>query len=244
MALMTVMAQRTLRTGARAIGMRRLDLCVEGLEHLPRRGPLLIASRHAHHLYDGCALLMAVPRPLSLLVALDWVTTPRGRRLMEWACDTAQWPVVLRAEMLGSPGHSAYSGDEAGRYLRHAARDSVALLRAGRALVVFPEGYAAVDPHPTPKAGDDAFLLFRPGAIRIAEMAQRDDRTRVPIVPVGLYYRPGRRWQATLRFAAPLYVHGRADRDRVLQAVEEQVRLLSTAVPARPDETWYEKSAV
>ena len=105
-----------LRAGAQALAARRLDLRVEGLEHLPRRGPLLIASRHYHHLYDGCALLAVAPRPLHLLVALDWVTTRRDRRLMEWACRMVQWPAVLRAERL-QPGASAYAAADAGRYL-------------------------------------------------------------------------------------------------------------------------------
>jgi putative membrane protein len=202
------------------------------MEHLPRHGPLLIASRHAHHLYDGCLLLAVVPRPLHLLVALDWVATRRDRRVMEWACHTAQWPVVLRAERLQPRGHSTYGGADAGRYLRRAVRDAVTLLRAGRALALFPEAYPTVDSHATPQAGGDALLPFRPGFIRIVEMAQRDGRTRVPIVPAGVSYRPGRRWQATLRFAAPLSVDGRAERARVLRVVEEQARQLSTSVPA------------
>lgn len=222
----------SLRAGAKALVARRLDLRVEGLEHLPRQGPLLIASRHVHHLYDGCALLAVVPRPLHLLVALDWVSTPRGRRVMEWACATARWPVVLRAERLQQPGHSAYSGADAGRYTRQAVRDAVALLRAGRALAVFPEAYPTIDPHASPRAGGDTFLPLRPGFIRFAEIAQRDGRTRVPIVPAGLSYAPGRRWQATLRFGAPLSIEERADRVGVLHAVEEQVRRLSTTVPA------------
>lgn len=236
-----------LRAGARALAARRLDLRVEGLEYLPRVGPLLVASHHYHHLYDGCALLAVVPRPIHLLVALDWVATPRDRRLMEWACDAARWPVVLRAETLQPPGslrHGAYGSEEAGRYLRRAVRDSVALLRAGRAVVIFPAAYPVIDPHATPatpKAGGEAVLPFRPGIVRLVELAQRDGRTRVPIVPAGLSYHRGRRWQIMLRFAAPCYVDGRADRARVLRAVEEQVRLLSMPVPSCRDEAEHER---
>jgi putative membrane protein len=198
-------------------------------------------------------LLAVIPRPLHLLVALDWVATQRARTVMEWACRTAQWPVVLRAERL-QPGASAYAAADAGRYLRRAVRDAVALLRAGRALAVFPEAYPTVDPHATPKASGAASLPFRPGVIRIAEMAQRTGCARVPIVPAGLSYWPGQvnagqtdaghTWEATLRFAAPLYVAGRADRAGVLRAVEEQVRRLSTPGSAWPHEDVYETSAV
>ena len=219
-------AEWSLRAGAKALAARRLDLRVEGLDHLPRSGPLLIASRHYHHLYDGCALLAAVPRPIHLLVALDWTTGPRGRRCMEWACATARWPVVLRAERLARGQASAYDVDEAARYLRRAVRDSVALLRAGRALVVFPEGYPTIDPHSSPKRGDQ-FLPFRPGFAAIAEATQRDGHTRVPIVPAGLSYRAGAHWGVTLRFGAPLYLGAYADRACLLHAVEERVRQLS-----------------
>ena len=69
---MELMTRSTMRAWARATVARRLDVEVEGLQHLPREGPLLIACRHVHHLYDGCLLLTAVPRPVHLLVALDW----------------------------------------------------------------------------------------------------------------------------------------------------------------------------
>lgn len=232
---MEMMARRSLRAGARAIVARRLDVAVEGLEHLPRHGPLLIACHHAHHLYDGALLLATIPRPLRLFVALDWVTSRRDRLLMEWACGTARWPVVLRAERLQPPlaAPSAYRAEEAVRYLRRAVRESIALLRAGEALVVFPEAYPDVDPRATPKADGTALLPFRPGFVRLAELAQRDGHTRVPIVPAGLAYHRGRRPLATLRFAAPRYVDGRAERAGVLHDVEACVRLLSAASPCR-----------
>ncbi len=236
--MMESMAQRTLRSCARLIVARHLDLRVEGLEHLPRSGALLIACRHVHHLYDGCLLLSAVPRPIHMLVALDWVANRRSRMLMEWACGTARWPVVLRAERLqpaaGERGR-AYRPDEVGGYLRRAVRSAVGLLRAGEGLVVFPEAYPAIDPHGSPRSDEDDFLPFRPGFVRLAEMAQRDGRTRVAIVPAGLAYRRGLRWRATLRLAAPLYVENRADRMRVAQAVEVRVCRLSAPAGLAPD---------
>jgi 1-acyl-sn-glycerol-3-phosphate acyltransferase len=44
------------------LAMRRADVRVEGLGHLPATGPAVIAARHFHHFYDGCALLAVVPR--------------------------------------------------------------------------------------------------------------------------------------------------------------------------------------
>jgi putative membrane protein len=227
------MSQRSLRLGARLIGARNLRVRIEGIEHLPRTGPALLASRHAHHLYDGCLLLGSLPRPVHLLVALDWVASPRGRQVMEKACALARWPVVLRSERLqpAPAAASAYAAAEAGRYLRHAVRDALALLREGRILAVFPEAYPNIDPRATPKADREAFLPFRSGVIRLAEMAQRQGGDPVPIVPAGLSYQPGRRWQVTLRFGAPVLITSRANRSRVLDAVEAAVRQLSTPAP-------------
>ena len=236
---MELMAQRTLRSWSRLAVARRMTVRVEGLEHLPREGAMLIACRHVHHLYDGCLLLAAVPRPVHILVALDWAPDRRTRLLMEWACATARWPVVLRAERLQPASErdsAAYRPDEVAGYVRRAARDSVGLLRAGQGLIVFPEAYPAIDPHPTPRTGEDDLLPFRSGFIRLAEMAQRDGRTRVPIVPAGLAYRRGPRWRATLRFAAAAVSEDRADRPRVLRAVEDAVRRLSAPAGLIPDE--------
>ncbi|MDQ3700533.1 MAG: 1-acyl-sn-glycerol-3-phosphate acyltransferase, partial [Chloroflexota bacterium] len=163
-----------LRTAARLGIARRVRLRVEGLDHVPAAGPVLIASRHYHHLYDALALLTVVPRPLHFFVALDWVHGRWGRWVMEGACRAARWPVVLREEELirqarEHPGRVAYRPDETSRYLRQGVAEATALLRAGRAVAIFPEAYPNVDPRFTPKQGA-AFLPFRPGFARLAMM--------------------------------------------------------------------------
>ena len=235
--MMERMAQRSLHAGARVLTARRLEVEVQGLHHLPPTGPLLIAARHVHHLYDGCVLLAAAPRPLHLLVALDWAETRRTRRLMEWACATARWPVILRPERLRAPHvRSAYRPEESVGYLRRATHGAVALLCTGHALVVFPEAYPNVDPVFTPKPNDEAFLPFRPGFVRLVARAQRDGHTCVPIVPAGLTYRRGQRWRVRLRFGPPLLLAAgtdRADRVALVREVEAQVRVLSAPAPCR-----------
>jgi carotene biosynthesis associated membrane protein len=227
-------AQRVMATGAKVIGARGMDLRVEGIEHVPTSGPALLAARHYHHLNDGCALLAATRRPVHILVALDWVKGGAGRGLMERACKLAGWPVVLRDDGLAaqsSPG--AFHATESRQYLRRAVRESVDLLRAGELLVVFPEAYPNIDPAYTPKI-DTEFLPFRPGFVRLVELAERDGTTRVPIVPVGFAYEPidGKRWQVVMRVGAPIWLSDGEDRVRVVQLVEDQVRYLSK--PAEP----------
>jgi putative membrane protein len=224
-------AQRVMTTGAKFVSARGTDLRVEGAEHLPATGPVMIAARHFHHLHDGAAIMATAGRPVHILVALDWVSGGLGRTVMERACRMARWPVVLRDDGLaGQERSSAYSATEGRRYLRQAVRESIELLRAGEALVVFPEAYPNIDPAYTPKS-DDSFLPFRPGFVRLAELAQRDGTTRVPIVPTGFAYEPlpGNRWQVVIRFGQPIWLDDPADAARVARVVEDQVRYLSNA---------------
>ena len=154
--------QAIVAAGARAVAARQFELRVEGREHLPRQGPALLAARHYHHLHDGCALLSAAGRPVRILVALDWVRSARLRPLLERACRSAGWPVALRPDGLAAQPGGAYRADEARVYLTRAVRDAVALLRAGEALVVFPEAYPTIDPSYSPKQGDERGLPALP----------------------------------------------------------------------------------
>jgi 1-acyl-sn-glycerol-3-phosphate acyltransferase len=227
-------ARQMIRLCCKAIVARRLDVQVEGLEHIPAIGPALIACRHFHHLYDGCVLIGLCPRPLAPLVALDWIDGRGVRRLMERACAAARWPVLLRADALAHQSHAglkAYRAAEARPYVRRGVHDAVALLRASQVLAIFPEAYPNIDPSYTPKTSDDELLPFRPGFIRIAARAERDGQTRIPIVPAGLLYRRGPRWSVRLRFTRPLFLSEWPDHVRLLRAVETQVHQLSSPHP-------------
>jgi 1-acyl-sn-glycerol-3-phosphate acyltransferase len=223
-----------LHKGSWVIARRKVKLVVEGLENVPRNGPVLIVARHFHHLYDGCVLMRAVPRRLHIFVALDWVRKRWLRSFMELACSMVDWPIVLRAEQLNenTAQHSetasrAYSLVEARRYLRHAMKDSIRLLRDGEALVVFPEAYPDIDPRNTTKVENHTSLPFRPGFARLVEMAERDERTRVAIVPAGLSYRQNERWHIILRFGPALSRSDYTSSTHLVQDVEKRVRELS-----------------
>jgi 1-acyl-sn-glycerol-3-phosphate acyltransferase len=198
-------------------------LRVEGLEHLPASGPAIIAARHFHHFYDGCALVAVVPRSLKILVTLDWMKNAAGLRLIRGACQIANWPVVVRSD-----ARARHSGVRvAMRQMLPATRECVDLLCTGQLVLVFPEGYPNIDPGFTPKTDDDAFLPFQPGFLRFAALAERDGFARVPIVPVGLEYQRGDRWRVTVRFGLPVTCVSDVDiRDQVT-AIEEEVRRLS-----------------
>jgi 1-acyl-sn-glycerol-3-phosphate acyltransferase len=197
---------------------------VEGLEHVPATGPVLIVSRHVHHLLDGIVLIHYLPRTVHIVVGLDWTANATERRWMERACRWAGWPVILRPQSVAASG--AYSPDEVAKYLRSGLRDAAALLRDGRVVVVFPEGYPLIEParsHLSARAQDDGALLpFAAGFRSIVQLAERYGARDIAIVPVGLSYtRPDTKWRIVARFGAPM------TGDAPLEEIERAVRDLS-----------------
>jgi putative membrane protein len=221
------LAEGFIRHGCRWLARTRLDLTVEGREHVPVSGPVLIASRHFHHQWDAIVMLAVLPRPPHFLVALDWVRHRGHRTLLEWCCRLLRWPVILRRDgpCLGSG--SVYRASDVSRYMRQAVGEAVALLEAGKCLTIFPEAFPNVDSVPTPKRSDEEFLRFRPGITRLASRAQRDPHVRVPIVPAGFEYRRGRRWAVTVRFGPALYLEEVGPGARATEILEKRVRALS-----------------
>ncbi len=198
---------------------------VEGLERVPRTGPVLLAARHYHHLLDGAVLVHHLARPVHIVVGLDWTANARQRRWMERACAWAHYPVILRPATTGASG--GYAANEVRRYLRSGVRDAASLLRDGRVVLVFPEGYPVVDPtapDATPHARDgDGLLPFAAGFCTIADVARRGGAAVIAVVPVGFRYEPrGARWRITARFGAPLSAD--ADVATVAGAVRELSR--------------------
>ena len=210
----TAVCRRSLR--------REATPTVEGVERVPATGPTLLVARHVHHLFDGCVLWTTLPRPLRILVAADWATGGPTRAVLEWACRTMGWPTVLRRDAPSGPAARAAS-----QRLRQATKETVALLRAGEMVLVFPEGYPVVDPNPAPPRGLDEMLPFRPGFARLAALAERDGRTRVAVVPIGFDYDGGPPWTIRMRFGAPLHLAGGERPERFAARVEGEVRRLS-----------------
>ncbi|HEY0753602.1 MAG TPA: carotenoid biosynthesis protein [Ktedonobacteraceae bacterium] len=232
--LIQSLSHLTIRRTSALLSRRHVTYRVEGREHLPQDGSVLIVARHFHHFYDGCILLNTVRRPLHILVGLDWISRPALRWLMEGVCAQAEWPVILREEGLQnaqSGTQSVYRANEIVPYLRQAVRLTLKLLRQGEVLAIFPEAYPAVDPHATLKTNEKDALPFRSGFARLVELAERDKRTHVTIVPAGLaYVSDGPHWHATLRFGPPRFLANFPDAAALQHAIEEDVRALSIPI--------------
>ncbi len=199
---------------------------VEGREHIPASGPVMLVARHFHHLLDGAVLVTHVPRPIHIVVGLDWAASAGQRRWMERMCRAAEYPIVLRPPTLERTG--SYRRDELVRYTRAALRETTRLLRERRVVLVFPEGYPNIDPTGTRKGDVDGWLPFEPGFLKMIELAERDGVTRVAVVPVGFAYESGSRWSITARIGPPL-----PSAERTAAAIESAVRELSlpAAIP-------------
>lgn len=225
-------SQRAMRAGARRIARTDLRLHVEGLEQVPRSGPLLLAARHYHHLHDGVALLATLNRPLHIVVGLDWVQRAPERALMERVCALAEWPIVLRGDNLTQlAGESAFTPDEQRSYQRRALQQALAILRRADVLVMFPEGYPVIDPHGvSERRAGTPLLPFDPGFLRMATLAERDGVTRVPIVPVGFEAHGDatqKPYDLTLRFGAPQWLQRGEDLSARAAQIADDVRVLS-----------------
>ena len=204
-----------------ALATKTSSVRVEGLENIPATGPVMLVARHFHHLLDGAVLFRYVPRPIHIVVGLDWTENANQRVWMERACRAVQWPIVLRPATLGE--RAGYARTELMHYTRTGLRDASALLAAGRVVVTFPEGYPNVDPAFARKPDDDAFLPFSPGYLKMIRWAERNFAVRVAVVPVGFHYARGTRWSIVARAGEPRFDVNNAD-------IEDAVRALS----ARP----------
>lgn len=202
------------RSVARALVARTLDLHVVGLEHVPAHGACILVARHYHHLYDAAVILATIPRDVHILVALDWLGGGIRLRLMRWLVVAARWPGVWRL------GHAS-------RINRDGYRLSLSLLREGRLLLVFPEGYPTIDPQGSRKPDRNAWLPFDPGFVTLAEHAG----VPVSIVPVGMVYaeRPGGGWTVWLRIGEAVHFGASAPGERRVRrdSIEVKVRNLS-----------------
>ena len=224
MSLAADMPWRSMRLVFTRLLRWKAALTIEGVDHIPRRGPVIVAARHVHHAYDGAALLQAIDRPTSLVVTLDWLPPGRRRVALAALCRAARWPAVIRSEQFAP--HSGKRDPEAIRRLRAALDESVRVLDDGRVLVVFPEGYPNVDPNGSPKEGLDEMLPFREGYLHIAKRFERKTGKAATIVPAGFAYQRDP-WRIHLAFGEPLTLSQTDDLAAVNRTIEADVRRLS-----------------
>src|SRR5215831_17748107 len=221
------MIWRAIRLGSRAMAAARVEMSVSGLENIPGAGPVLLVARHCHYLFDGVVLLVSVPRPIHIIVAVDWVKNSYARRLLTLATTIARWPSVVRTD-------APRDWVDQGRYQRTPLSDSVDLLAEGCLLVVFPEGYPNIDRYYTPKMRPEEMLPFKAGFVAIAGAAEKRLGARVPIVPAGFRYTKARHWRVELHIGEGVYLEDCGSRRSLIERMEQRIAELSGLSAARP----------
>jgi 1-acyl-sn-glycerol-3-phosphate acyltransferase len=156
---------------------------VEGAEHVPLSGPVIIASNHLS-VIDSFVLPLVTPRPMVFLAKAEYFT---GRGLKGWAS---------RSFFAGSGAIPVQRGN--GRAALAALQTAERVLADGQMFGIYPEGTRSPDGR-----------LYR-GRVGLARLALD---TGAPVVPVGLIgtdrIQPvGRRLprlgRVTVRFGEPL----------------------------------------
>jgi 1-acyl-sn-glycerol-3-phosphate acyltransferase len=221
---MSRMASLATRLGARALAAGRVAISVTGLEHIPAAGPVLLVARHYHYIFDGVALLVSIPRPIHMLVTLDWVKNEYARRLLGLATATVRWPVVLRSDagrthVTGAWGEKLIRAGAVRRYQRSALDDSVALLAEGRVLVVLTD---------TTRRKRSRRRFFRSRAD--SQPLQRRLGSPIAIVPCGFSYTKNGSWTARLSIGRAVSLEDFGSRQMLVRYMEGRVAELSRLV--------------
>jgi glycerol-3-phosphate O-acyltransferase / dihydroxyacetone phosphate acyltransferase len=194
---------------------RRID--VVGRDRIPERGGVIIAANHHNSLVDAMLILVTVPRPVKVLAKAPLFRHPV---IGPWLRMLGAVPVHRRAE----------AGDDPRRNDEMFAA-AIEALRAGSALLIFPEG--TTQPQPI-------LMPLRTGVARLALGAERAmaDEGRVPILPVGMVFNdPGTfrsaSVQITIGSPLPTADLAAAHRDHPEEAVRAITSRLTEAIGAR-----------
>jgi 1-acyl-sn-glycerol-3-phosphate acyltransferase len=173
------------------------EVTVEGAEHVPLTGPLLLAGNHVGSL-DGPLLVVLAPRPVRALAKAEFFTRPGGR-------------------LLAAIGQIPVHRDKPDRA---ALRSALDVLGAGGAVAVFPEGECGPGTLDQVHPGV-AWLALRTGAPVLPVVFSGTDRA----VANG-DWRPRLRSPVRVVLGAPFAVDVPDDprSRRALAAAQEQVR--------------------
>ena len=227
--------QRVGVAGIRAFArmfVRRIRLQTEGMHNVPETGPVVLAARHYHQVYDGIALLSILPRPVHLVISVDWARNYVHRVALHGLAYVAAWPVLLRSERViqsadePTAPRCVFQPEEVQSYRRICLQQCDDLLCDDRIVAMFPEGYPNIDSHDSPKTRPDEFLPFRAGFVWIAQAAAQRLGHPIPVVPVGFVYHQEERWSAVMRIGSPYQVAPSSETDVVVAEIESRVRAL------------------
>jgi 1-acyl-sn-glycerol-3-phosphate acyltransferase len=184
--------------------LTKLD--IEGMEHVPRSGPLIIAPNHIH-LLDSVLAFGVIPRRMTAFAADKWRIPPVG-------C------------LLSAISNAIYVAR--GEADRRALAKAIALLRSGGALAVAPEGTRSHTGGLQHGKDGTAYLASRAGAVVVPLAFWGQEKM---LTGWAHFRRPA----IHVRFAEPMRLPEGAERARTTQlsAYTDQIMLaLARLLPA------------
>jgi glycerol-3-phosphate O-acyltransferase/dihydroxyacetone phosphate acyltransferase len=181
---------------------------VYGLEHIPRKGPLIVASNHPSAFLEASILGTVLGRPLHYLVRGD-MFHPKFNWLFDW---TNQIPIYRQKDGISNLRKNASSFELTYRKLAD-----------GEAVLIFPEAKTTLEKRMRPIQRGTAHLAF--GTLPFIK-----DGDVLPILPVGVNFTeprlPGT--DVVVRFGAPFITTQATREDR--EAIDRFTSTLSEAM--------------
>ena len=173
---------------------------VEGLEHLPGVGPVIICPKHQRW-EDIVAVGVAMPPPLHYIAKSELFVLPCQREF-------------LRA--LGGVPVDRQNP----RATLSSFRQLLPLLQQKAYVVLFPEGT-----YVRGRVGEGKHRLVQ----MILKLQKQNGLAPLPFVPVGLSYEPKPQasgWTVTVRLGVPLSARGPEEAEAFTQAIMEKIAFL------------------
>jgi glycerol-3-phosphate O-acyltransferase / dihydroxyacetone phosphate acyltransferase len=206
------LAYRVTRRVARLllrVELRRVE--ASGAERVPAVGPVLLVANHHRGLVDSMAILSTSPRPAGPMAKAPLWKHGLLRRCLD----------AVEAVPVYRPQDAAENEGRGARANLETFAECIRRLRAGKSIVLFPEGMS----RPSPR-----LLPLRTGAARIA----LDAEVPVAVVPVGLSYvvPAAGRGSVLVRYGDPFTVDGRAPAESRRAAVAAVTRRIEAAIRA------------
>lgn len=195
---------------------------VYGLEHVPRKGPLIVASNHPSAFLEASIMGTVLGRPLHYLVRGD-MFHPKFRWLFDW---TNQIPIYRQKDGISNLRKNASSFELTYRKLGE-----------GEAILIFPEAKTILEKRMRPIQRGTAHLAF--GALPFIKSGES-----LPILPVGVNFTeprlPGT--DVVVRFGAPFITQPATREDReAIDLFTAQLSEVMSPLIIQIDEERYEK---
>jgi 1-acyl-sn-glycerol-3-phosphate acyltransferase len=181
----------------------RYRLRIQGQEHLPASGPIIILPKHQRWT-DIPLVGLAVPFPCHYIAKRELFAMPGSRQLMTWLGGIPldrQQPIKSRDSF---------------RYID-------CLMQRGEVIVLFPEGTYFPD-----SMGEGKYRLIEKMVALQGQLNEKHTRPFIPFIPVGINYgREGVRPAVRVVIGRPLYCSQSGQASEFTKTIMKSIALLS-----------------